>query len=139
MFSALSFLIYRDGQDKTSRFAFLVLLLYTVSVPLSGLIGDLNGTLDFSPDDFFGDEMGEDYLHVAEQAFTEGIKKLVSEEFSLKNDSFDVHAYGFEFEKMRAEKIKIILTPACAFTDTSRLEKFVDACGIGKCEVCFEI
>lgn len=135
----LSFLIYREGTDKTSRFAFLILLLYTVSTPLAGLIGEIEGALDFSLEDFSGEEMGDDYLRVTEQAFTEGVKKLIAEEFSLKEGSFDVHISGFEFEKMRAEKIKVILTPSCAFTDASRLEKFVDAYGIGKCEVCFEI
>jgi len=135
----LSFLIYREGTDKTSRFAFLVLLLYTVSTPLVGLIGELDGALDFPFDDFVGEEMGDDYLRVTERAFAEGVKRLISEEFSLNGDSFDVHISGFEFEKMRAEKIKVILSPACAFTDAARLEKFVDSYGIGKCEVCYEI
>ena len=135
----LSFLIYREGADKTSRFAFLVLLLYTVSTPLAGLIGELEGALDFSPEDFVGEEMGDDYLRVTEEAFASGVKKLIATEFSLKEESFDVHITGFEFEKMSAEKIKVILSPSCAFTDVVRLEKFVDAYGIGRCEVCFEI
>ena len=135
----LAFLVYREGSERTSRFAFLVLLLYTVSAPLPGIFGELDGAFDISPEDFVADEMGADYLRVAEEAFCDGVKRLIADEFSLKEDSFDVHIYGFEFEKMKAEKIKVILTPSCAFTDTARLARFVDAYGIGICEVCFEI
>ena len=40
---------------------------------------------------------------------------------------------------MRAEKIKVILSPACAFADPGQIERLIDREGLGKCEVSFAL
>ena len=139
MLGILSLLVYRAGEDRVSRFAFAVLLLYTVAAPLGTVIEEIGGGLDFESGDFSAEEFGDDYKKVAEDAFAEGIRRLICQEFSLSDSHVDVHISGFDFENMRAEKIKIILSPACAFADPGQIERLIDREGLGKCEVSFEV
>ena len=134
----LSLLVYRAGEDRVSRFAFAVLLLYTVATPLGAVIEEIGG-LRFDMEDFSPEELGDDYKKVAEDAFAEGIRRLICEELSLSEKHVDVHISGFDFENMRAEKIKVILSAACAFADPGRIQEVVEREGLGKCEVSFEV
>lgn len=135
----LSLLVYKEGRDGASRFAFAVLLLYTVATPLAGLVSELSGALDFSIEDFSPEEYGEEYKKVAESAFCEGIERLLSDEFSLPSGAVDVHCIGFDFDKMQAEKIRVVLSPAAAFADERRIRNFINQYGMGECEVSFEV
>ena len=76
---------------------------------------------------------------VAEDAFARGIGRAVEEKFSLEEGSVDVKVIGFDFEKMRAESIKIILSGRSVVADYRGIEKYVNSMEIGKCEVVIEI
>lgn len=134
----LSLIFYREG-DTASRFAFAVLLLYTVASPLGELIsgigdGEYFGSLEFSPEEY-----GEEYKEVAKDAFCEGVKKMVCDEFSLSKENVEVRVFNFDFSSMRAERIKVILKSGASFADYKGIEKFVNQYGFGECDAEIEI
>ncbi len=134
----LSFLTYKEG-DSSARFAFAVLLLYTVASPLGGIIrdigtGDCFGKTEFSPEDY-----GEDYKETAGRAFADGVRAMICDEFSLKEEDVEVRVFGFDFSSMRSERIRVILSGTAAFADRKGIESFVDRYGIGECDAEIEI
>ena len=134
----ISYVSYPTGSEKTVKFAASVLLLYTALTPILGFAakitsGDIDGFLDgidveeIKPD-------GE-YLEVAEAVFKDGIYKLLDSEFSVDREEAEVFVYGFDFQNMKASKIKILLFGSGAAADFRRMEKYITESGLGECEV----
>ena len=132
----LSQLAYK-GRSDPSRFAISVIVLYVVIAPLGSVLGELDIDSIFSPTLNLPSEQG--YEQIAADAFADGIAKAVAEEFSLERENLRVELRGFDFENMRAEKIRVILSGRAALADYKEIERYVDRLGTGDCECEIEI
>ena len=134
----VSFIAYPAKSEKTIKFATAVLLLYTVMTPVFALISDL-GEGDFNElfDSSSSVENGanEEYVAVAQNAFKEGICKLLCSKFDVKADEMNIFLYNFDFKNMRCEKIKIVLFGKSALSDARGISACVEEEGLGECEV----
>ncbi len=134
--TACSLIAHRSG--RATRFAFAVLIIYTVLTPISSLFSELdNGGLEeLSPD--LG-ELDREYEEVAERAFCLGIKELITSELGLSGDGVRVLCEGFDYKNMRAERIRVLLSGACITADTLMIRQTVEKNRLGRCEVEIEI
>ena len=136
--TAILGLITYKGGDGVIKFAFAVLVLYTALAPISKAVDGFDklqgGFIIPMP------ELGEgEYESVAREAFCNGVKEYICSELSLDTGDVAVSASGFDFEKMRAELIKVTLSGRAAFADRIKIEELVGAAGLGECEVQIEI
>ena len=135
VFAILGSLSYSQSTEGRERIALSVLLLYFLVFPLPGIA---HGIADFDVSIFDGQvvlpEDGE-YELVAREAFCEGVREAVSDKYGIKKDGIEVGVVGFDFGKMRAEKIKILLSGVGALADWRSIEKYVTELGLGECEV----
>ena len=134
-----SFVSYGGASERAVKGAVSVILIYTVCMPVADMIGN------FSINDFEFEWHSDDtvisseYLNVSEDAFAVGIKKYVCEEFKLNETEVHVQIYGFDFEKMRAERIALTLSGRAVLSDVVRIERSVENSGLGECEVKIKI
>lgn len=135
LFGYLSFGKLRSAE----RVVMGVILLYVIIAPLSDLVSD------FDPNDIFSSinssdvQYDEELSMVAEEAFAEGIKLALAEEFSISRDDIRVKVFGFDLEGMSGEKIKVSLSGKAALADYRAIESFLNKQNIGECEVEIEI
>ena len=127
---------YPCGTEKTVKTAAALLLVYTATAPVLSLVGSIRD-IGNNFDDFFEIELDTegDYLQVSEGAFCQGILQLVSEKFNIPQEDIKVAVFGFDFEKMRAEKIKITLRKEAFFADWRGVQTYISELGLGDCEV----
>ena len=127
LISVFSYLSFSDKARRTVAVCGAVLFFFLMLSPLTDLvseisrldIGDyLDGIKAELPDD------GE-YLEAAKRAYTEGVRHLVSDKFSLEYSEVFVECYGFDFEKMSAESIKVTLKKTAAFADNRSIAEYV--------------
>ena len=131
----LEFLSYGARSRKTARLCASVLLIHSVLTPLLGAALSLGeGDIDLDFDCGEGYIQGE-YESAAETAFGEGIYRLLVSEYGIKREDASVNVYGFDFEKMRAERIVIILSGAGALADRRTIAQYITESGLGECEV----
>lgn len=131
-----SLIVYSEG-DTAVRFGFAVLLIYSATVPLGRLV--LSEEIEFPSFDVSEGESPEELYLTAEKAFCEGVRSLVTKEFSLDGDDLRILAEGFDFEKMSAERIRVILSGRAALADYKKIEELIEDSGLGECEVEIEI
>ncbi len=136
--SVCSMLSYRERRDFSTRFAFGTLIIYVALLPIVKFVSFGGGELSFDLEFDVGD-YSEDYKSVAEEAFCEGVGRLISEKYGLKREAVFVLAEGFDFESMSAEKIRVILSDTAAFADYKGIEKYINEQGLGRCNVEIEI
>lgn len=130
-------LLARDGGEAGGIKLAMGIMLLSVSVlPIASVVVDTvsAGGEIFSDVEFPNTENSE-YQKTAEQAFCDGIKKLVKEEFTVAENELDVAVFGFDVTKMRAEKIKIILSGSAVHSDFRSLRARIEELGLGECEV----
>jgi hypothetical protein len=132
--SVLGLLSYRRG-DAATRTAMSVLVLYVTLMPILESITGLGslGTIELPV--FDPSEYGEEFADCARDAFSEGIKTLIVDKYSLDGEDVRVTAEGFDFENMRAERIRVVLTGSAALGDGKGIAKYVSELGYGRCEV----
>ena len=134
----ISFVSYPTASEKTVKFAASVLLLYTALTPLLTFV---SGLADGDINDLIGGfeqklpENDAEYEKVAEEAFKEGISKLLFTKYGIKEENFEVYVFGFNFSEMRAEKIKILLLNQGVLSDFRGIEEYITESGLGECEV----
>ena len=118
---------FLSGTDaaRYGRLALSVVLLFAV---LSPLLPDFP-----APPTQEGD--APLYEVRAEEAFCEGIRAAVCEKFSLDASALSVRTEGFDVTAMRAERIRILLKGNGIFADSFAIAAFVEAEGLGECEV----
>ncbi len=133
----LSHIAYK-GKSDPSGFALAIVLLYVVISPLADMVGEMD-TDSFFGTDYDSSLVGDGYSGVAEQAFAEGIRSAVADEFSLDGENIRVELYGFDFERMRAERIRVILSGKAALADYKGIEKYINGLERGVCECEIEI
>ena len=86
--------------------------------------------------DFPSEEDGSPlYEARAEEAFCEGVRAAVCEKFSLEESEVSVRTEGFDVASMRAQRICILLKGKGTLSDTFSIASFVEAEGLGECEV----
>ena len=133
---ALGGYISYGSASRTVKAATYIILLYVITTPIISLLSgfediSLDGGFDF--DDVVYDD--ESFSETACEAFTEGICALVASEYKLSGDDIAVYVFDFDFEKMRAGKIRIILSGRAVSADFRSIENFVAESGLGECEV----
>ena len=136
--AVLSLFFYKEKKDFSVTLAFSVLVVYSALMPVISVMSksEWDGTFEL---EFDGGEYSEDYLTVAEEAFCDGIERLVTEKYGLNSEGVFVLSSGFDFEKMQAERIRIILSGSAALGDCKGIEKYINELGIGRCSVEIEI
>lgn len=137
------FISYSDegGTSRAMRSALSLLLLYTVASPVVSVVSNLGDvTLDsiveYEPP---VDTSDPEYYRVAEQAFCEGIQKMVCEQYAISAEDIEVCAFDFDFKSMSARKIKIILSGDAVYADSRGISATVSDAGLGECEVELEL
>ena len=134
---SLALLLYREGADATSNFAFGVLLLFTVTAPLASLSWDFLSSFDGVGEYPSFPENGT--TEAAKSAFEDGVRRLIEGEMSLPDGAVTVVAENFSVSEMRAEIIRVYLSGAGAFADAKRVEALVEKYGLGECYADYEI
>lgn len=127
-----SFVSYDGGKSVTMRGAISIVLLLSVSQPIMAFAKELSELRAPTFSGFDGEEVGE-YEEVAKDAFSEGVCKLIAEEYSLSEKNISVKAEGFDVKSMTAEKIYVTLYGKAAFLDPRAVEKFINNYGFGVC------
>jgi hypothetical protein len=135
--AVLSVLSYKYDSDAGRRAAFAVLIIWITLVPLAKHIN--KNEISFPTFDTDMSEYKEEYKSVAENAFTDGVKAMICEKFSLESDLVDVRVYGFDFEKMKAERIKVLLSGKAAAASYKDIEEYVEDSRLGECDAEIEI
>ena len=127
--------------SRTLRSALSLLLLYTVASPIVTVIADIgdisiDSIVESAPEP---DTDDPEYYKVAEEAFCEGIRKMVCDSHSVNAGDVAVYAFGFDFKSMSAQTIKIILSGSAVYADARGIAAEVSDAGLGECEVELEI
>ena len=129
---ALGAIAYRGRRDITLKMAFGVLITYTVLVPIGNLTSGEVSLPELSPD---FSEYTEDYVQVCKDAFADGVRRLISDKFALSYDDVSVAVFDFDFETLRAGRIKVILSGSAVIADRYKIEDYINGEELGRCEV----
>ena len=124
-------LLYDGEREDASRTAISVILLLATIAPAAAFVSQLSLTVPTLPN-LPTIEDGE-YTEVAREAFCDGIRTLLSENYSLSEDCFAVKCEGFDFTSMRAEHLTVTLRGAAVRCDPLAVEKFINSYEIGVC------
>ena len=131
-----SYISYPGASERTVKLCTSLIFLYALLSPAVSMLQRLPSyKVDF--DGILEDTEAGDgtYKQVAEEAFAEGIRQLLFTKYGLNENNLRVFVIGFEFEKMRAERIKIILSGKGALADWRGIEEYITESGLGECEV----
>ena len=134
----LGYLSYPSVSERTMRFASSVLIIYAVIVPALGLASHAGDSLTDIIEEIRNesDVGGEgDYIGVAQEAMAEGIRQAIAVKFNMKVENLYVSVEGLDFESMKAERIRVILSGENALGDFRRIEEYTRSLGLGECEV----
>ena len=136
----VSYLSYPGTSERAAKFGASVLFLYVVLMPAFNIVKDFSGgKIDISDitDGIHTEngEYGKEYEEVAKEAFKDGIRQLIFTKYDIKEEDVRVFIFDFDFEKMRAGKIKVILSGKGAFADWRGIEEYITESGLGVCEV----
>ena len=132
---------YGSSENRTVKAAMSIIVLYTVAAPIVSTVGELSGissdlTLDTED---IGSIGNTEYAKTAEEAFCDGICAAIAERYDLAREEIRARARGFNFEKMRAERITVILSGGAALSDYRSIAEYITGSGLGECEVKLEI
>ncbi len=137
----ISFVSYPGFSDRLVRFASAMLVIYVALAPFLWFVKDISKT-DFDGifEDIKNETFVEDgtYIKVAEEAFKEGICKLLITKYGIKAENIRIYVFGFDFENMRAESIKIVLSGRDAAQDARGAEAYLNTLSLGRVEVNIE-
>lgn len=133
-----SYAAYPGSASKATKFAASVLLLYVAVIPIGTLISGIREE-NFDISELIGEvpqaEADGEYIKVAEEAFKEGICNLLFTKYNIKPENVYIKTEGFDFEKMRCERIKITLLESGVLADFRGIEEYITESGLGDCEV----
>lgn len=136
--SFASYIAYPSSMEKSAKCAIMAVVIFVTLSPVVSLVGSIADfkAEDFNTEDFLpGEDFEGEYIKVAEEAFSIGIKRLISDKFGIAESEAAVVVMGFDFENMKAKKINIILSGKAAFADYRSIEECVEKNGLGECEV----
>lgn len=127
------------SSGKMEKVAIGLISLYIIISPIA------DSFKHFDVDDWLSSLSGESYEiesgygEMLESAFAEGVERAVAEKFSLDREHIRARVYGFDSEKLWAEKIRVTLSGTAALADYKAVEKYLNSLGIGECELEIEI
>ena len=125
-----------NGSGKAQSLALGIITLWVILSPLGDMIEHFDpNSLDVDIPEYGSGELDA----LIEDAFADGICTAVADKFSLDTDDIRVRLYGFDKEKMRAEKIMIILSGRAALSDYKAVEKYINSLEVGEGNVEIEI
>ena len=124
-------LLYDGEREGASRTAISVILLLATIVPVVAFVSQLSLKAPTMPE--LPNATDGEYTEVAREAFCDGIRTLLSENYSLSEDCFAVKCEGFDFTSMRAERLTVTLRGAAVRCDPLAVEKFINSYEIGDC------
>ena len=129
---------YKNDESTHARFAFSILVIYTVTAPfLYGEIelSDINlGGIDVDISDY-----DESYIEVAREAYERGVRDMICSEFSLGQGDVRVVSYGFDFATVSASRITVYLSGGAAISDNKKIKKYICESGFSECDVKIEL
>jgi hypothetical protein len=130
----LSF-ISHPGADKRGERLVLgaIFLLAIVTGACELFRGAIPGGTDLIPDASYADRAEE----VAKDAFCKGIERLICEEYSLREESVQVSAEGFNLSTLSAERVSISLGGRGLTVDRAAVLRLLSDSGIKNCEVSY--
>ena len=128
---------YGSSENRTAKAAMAIIVLYTVSAPIVSAVRELSDiSLDSVVDtEDFGNIGDTELAETAEDAFCDGIKSAIAERYGLERRQIRVRVSGFDFEKMRAERITVVLSGGAALGDHRAIAEYITESGLGECEV----
>ena len=136
-FGLAEMLSYRGRAAVAERGALALMLIFTVASPLPKLFSE-GIALPSLPE--YGENGGSgEFEEVTAEAVEQGLCRQIAERFSLKEEWIGVRCFGFVFEEMRAERIRVTLSISAARVDPEEIEEYVNGLGMGECEVVYEI
>jgi hypothetical protein len=136
--SLASHFLAATDSARYGRLALAVVLLWAVISPLLNLLSTVPElSLPADPPTEEGDMPL--YAARAEEAFCEGICAAICEKFSLAKENVSVRAENFDLQTMRAKRICVLLKGKGILADSFAIAAFVEAEGLGDCEVELEI
>ncbi len=130
---------YSGGEEKGEKLAISVIMIYLIISPLLPIV---EGLSDFDISEITGEGgalTGGAYIEVGEDAFREGIAKLLLERWGLEKNTTVVTVVGFDFNKMKAERIIVKLLSKGITVDFREIEAYIEEAGLGECEVEYAI
>ncbi len=123
------------GSTDLSRIAIAIITIYVISAPLVSAIKDADFEGVFEEIGAAEGDFDAEYEPYAKSAFEKGICLAVAKEFSLDEGNIEALASGFDFQAMRAEGIKVILSGRAAMGDYRLIEEYLNNLDIGECRV----
>ena len=120
--------------DKWSKCALGVILLASLSLPLSGALSSLS-EISFDMSSLGGAEYEDGKTNVAGEAYAVGVRTLICERYGIDNELVSVELYNFSFTDMRAEKIYVTLHGTAVLADTRSICEYLTSCLGCECEV----
>ena len=133
---------YGGATSRASRAAMGVVLLYTVTVPIISVTGSLSELINTDYFENIRVEYDEDgtvfYEHTA-AAFSEGVQRLVCDEYGLDAADVFVRVLSLDVETMRAERVMIILSGRAVIADARAIAYTVESAELGECEVTVDL
>lgn len=133
---------YGGNLERISRAAMAVVLLYTVTLPIFSVTGDIS---DLISTDFFEglrvecDQSDTLFYENTASAFCDGVARFVCEECDLDKGEVCVRVTGLDLESMRAEKITVILSGRAVSADARLIAEAVESADLGECEVMIDL
>lgn len=133
---------YGGNIARISRAAMAVVLLYTVTLPIFSVTGDIS---DLISTDFFEglrveyDQSDTLFYENTASAFCDGVARFVCEECDLDRGEVCVRVTGLDLESMRAEKITVTLSGRAVSADARLIAEAVESANLGECEVMIDL
>lgn len=127
------------GQGRVESLVVGIITLWIILLPIADCIRH------FEPDNWLDSIEIPDYTtnsqigEVIEDAFAQGVTDSVAEKFSLNSEDIRVRLYDFDDGKLRADRIRIILSGRAVFADYKAIEKYINEMDIGVCNVEIEM
>ena len=129
----LSLLTY--GSGRAEKTAVGIITAFVILSPVISLVSelDISGVIDMVTNDAY--ESDADPSVVAEEAFAEGIKSVVAENFLIKKEDISLKINDFDMKNMRCSEIVIFLSGTALLSDYRGIEAYVSSLGMGECRV----
>ena len=122
----------KNGAEKG---ALGIILLYVVLSPIANELGELTAN-GFDVESLIGSiDSDSGYSEITEEALCNGISLAIASEFSVSEEDVLVRIFNFDFEGMRGDTVRVLLSGRAALSDNKAIKKFVDEMGVGECEI----
>lgn len=140
--SLASYLSYGRENRGMISFALSLILAVAVAGPLVSWISAIPGWVEEGIPSWDGEGetvSGENCEQTAQAAYAAGVRSTVAARFSLEEENVRVLVEDFDFSRMRAGRVRVILSGRAVTADSRGIRQYVTEAGLGECEVEIEI